>query len=93
MARLSLGMANFFNNLKIFRYVLEKTLGLHRDKLLPVFASTTFEKWAEKMGRIRTSPSAEAVLFQTCYVQHNEPQLGRDTLEVMDQNQVDCACR
>lgn len=92
MARLSLGMANFFNNVKIFRYVLEKILGIHRKKLLPIFASTPFEKWAAKMGRIKTSPGSEAVLFQTCYVQHNEPQLGRDTLEVMDQNKVDCAC-
>ena len=25
----------------------------------------------------------EAVLFQTCYVQNNEPQIGRDTLEVL----------
>jgi glycerol-3-phosphate dehydrogenase subunit C len=32
------------------------------------------------------------VLFQTCYVQNNEPQIGRDTLEVMEKNQVDVAC-
>jgi Fe-S oxidoreductase len=30
------------------------------------------------------------VLFQTCFVQHNEPQIGRDVLEVMKRNQVDC---
>ena len=37
-------------------------------------------------------PAAEAVLFQTCYVQHNEPQIGRDTVEVMRRNQVDLKC-
>jgi Fe-S oxidoreductase len=32
------------------------------------------------------------VLFQTCYVQHNEPQLGVDTVEVLEQNGVDVRC-
>ena len=32
------------------------------------------------------------MLFPTCYVQNNEPQIGRDTLEVMDRNQVKTAC-
>ena len=32
------------------------------------------------------------MLFQTCYVQHNEPQIGKDTLEVLEKNKVDCAC-
>ena len=29
---------------------MEKVVGIHRDKLLPDFASTTFEKWAEDEG-------------------------------------------
>ena len=32
------------------------------------------------------------MLFPTCYVQNNEPQIGRDTLEVLDRNQVKTAC-
>jgi Fe-S oxidoreductase len=32
------------------------------------------------------------VLFPTCYVQNNEPQIGRDTLFVMERNQVKVAC-
>ena len=68
-------------------------LGIHRDKLLPDFAPTTFERWAEQNGRVVAQPGGdEAVLFQTCYVQNNEPQIGRDTLEVLEQNQVTTAC-
>jgi len=32
------------------------------------------------------------VLFQTCYVQHNEPEIGRDTIEVLRANQVEITC-
>jgi Fe-S oxidoreductase len=92
MARASLGVANVANRLRINRVVLERLLGIHRDKLLPDFAPRTFEAWAARTGRIRREPRGEAVLFQTCYVQHNEPQIGRDTVEVLEKNGVDLAC-
>ena len=93
MARLSLGMANTMNRVKLHRIFLEKALGVHRDKLLPDFASSTFEKWAQQQGKVAAEgEKCEAVLFQTCYVQNNEPQIGRDTLEVLEKNQVGARC-
>ena len=92
MARASLGMANVMNRVSLHRWFLEKVLGVHRDKLLPDFARKTFEKWAIQTGRIKGPEGAEAVLFQTCYVEHNEPQIGRDTVEVMQKNDVKLAC-
>jgi len=92
LARKSGGLANKMNRNKWHRWFLEKVLGIHRDKLLPDFSPTTFEEWARSEGKLRSKPRAEAVLFQTCYVQNNEPEIGRDTLEVMERNQVDCAC-
>ena len=91
-ARASLGVANVMNKVGMHRWFMEKVLGIHRDKLLPDFAQTTFEKWASQEGRIATTPGGEAVLFQTCYVQNNEPQIGRDTVDVMDANKVDMKC-
>jgi Fe-S oxidoreductase len=92
LARASLGAANVLNRLRAHRWFLEKVLGVHRDKLLPDFASQTFESWARAHGKLRERPGGEAVLFQTCYVQHNEPGIGRDTLEVLEKNQVDVGC-
>jgi glycerol-3-phosphate dehydrogenase subunit C len=93
MARLSFGMANVMNRVALHRVFMQAALGIHKDKLLPDFASTTFEKWAERSGRVRPKPDGdEAVLFPTCYVQNNEPGIGRDTLEVLDRNQVKTAC-
>jgi len=92
LARMSLGLVNGANRMGLVRWFMEKTVGLHRDKLLPRFAPATFEKWARKNGRVQENPGAETVLFQTCYVQNNEPNIGVDTLEVMEHNGVDTAC-
>jgi Fe-S oxidoreductase len=83
-------LANTANRNKIHRYFFEKVVGVHRDKLLPDFAGETFEKWAETNGKI--DDGGEVVLFQTCYVQNNEPEIGRDTVEVLEKNGVKTAC-
>ncbi len=91
-ARLSGGLVNTMNRVSAHRWFMEKTLGIHRDKLLPPFAQETFEEWASANGLIKAVPGGEAVLFQTCYVEHNEPAIGRDTVFVMQKNQVDLQC-
>ncbi|MFL5302740.1 MAG: heterodisulfide reductase-related iron-sulfur binding cluster [Anaeromyxobacteraceae bacterium] len=83
LARASLGLANAANRSRPLRVLMEKTIGVHRDKLLPDFAREPFDVWAEKQGHVRPDPGGEVVLFQTCFVQHNEPQIGKDVLEVL----------
>ncbi|HEX2732346.1 MAG TPA: heterodisulfide reductase-related iron-sulfur binding cluster [Polyangiaceae bacterium] len=91
-ARASFGMANVMNRVAVHRWFMEKVLGVHRDKLLPDFASQSFESWAHDEGLLGREPGGEAVLFQTCYVEHNEPEIGKDTIEVLKRNQVDVHC-
>ncbi len=92
-ARASFGLANVANRIPLNRWLMEKAIGIHRHKLLPDFASSTFERWAEKTGRMAApGGGCEAVLFQTCFVQHNEPEIGRDTISVLEQNGVDVRC-
>lgn len=98
LARASFGLANAMNRVSVHRWFQEKILGIHRDKLLPDFASQTFESWAKEHGKLdarapaSASERVEAVLFQTCYVQNNEPSIGRDVLEVLEKNQVAVRC-
>jgi Fe-S oxidoreductase len=92
LARISLGTANLANRSSLHRAFLQAALGIHEEKLLPEFAPSTFERWAREEGRVRGPEGSEAVLFPTCYVQNNEPQIGRDTLSVLDFNQVKTAC-
>ena len=92
MARASFGLANTMNRVGVHRWFMEKVIGIHRDKQLPDFAGETFDRWATQTGRASEPPGGEVVLFQTCYVQHNEPQIGKDTVDVMEKNGVDMRC-
>ena len=83
-ARMSMGMVDALNRFPPQRWVMEKALGIHREKLLPPFADESFEDWAREEGILDRGADAgnaprefEAVLFQTCYVQNNEPEIGR----------------
>ncbi len=89
LARASLGLANAANRSRPLRVIMEKTVGIQRDKLLPDFAAQPFDAWAEQQGLVRAEPGGEAVLFQTCFVQHNAPDLGRDVVEVLRASGVD----
>jgi glycerol-3-phosphate dehydrogenase subunit C len=89
LARASLGLANVANRSRPLRVLMEKAVGIHRDKALPSFAAEPFDAWAAKAGLVKAEPGGEAVLFQTCFVQHNEPGLGRDIVEVLRASQVD----
>jgi glycerol-3-phosphate dehydrogenase subunit C len=91
-ARLSFGFANRVNRLPAARWAMEKLGGIHHEKLLPDFSRDTFEQRAKRAGFLRTAPPAEVVLFQTCFVQHNDPGIGEDVLFVLKRNQVDVAC-
>lgn len=91
-ARASFGVANVMNRVALHRWFLQKVLGIHKDKQLPDFASQSFESWATAEGLTQAGAGGEAVLFQTCYVQHNEPQIGKDTIEVLHKNKVDVRC-
>lgn len=91
-ARASLGLANVMNRVSAHRWFLEKVLGIHRDKQLPDFASQTFETWAERQGLCDVGGDVEVVIFQTCYVQNNEPEIGKDTVDVYRKSQVKLAC-
>lgn len=92
MARASFGLSNLANRSRLVRWLMEKAVGIHRDKLLPSFARRTFEDWARTTGRLATVPGGEVVLFQTCFVQHNAPEIGADTVEVLERNRVDVRC-
>ncbi len=91
-ARMSFGLANVMNRVSAHRWFMEKLIGIHRDKQLPDFAGTTFDRWAEANGKMGAPGDGEVVLFPTCYVQNNEPQIGRDTLEVLERNGIPTVC-
>ncbi|GDX80673.1 ferredoxin [Deltaproteobacteria bacterium] len=85
-------VANFVTNLPLNRAMMEKTVGIHRDRQLPAFANQTFLSWFRARHAEQPAPEAvtgpKVVLFYTCSVQWNEPQVGRAAVEVLEHNGV-----
>ena len=84
--------ANRVNENSIYRQLLHRTLGIHKDKKLVPFASKSFAAhfWTYRQ-KIRGEPVARIAFFSTCYVNYNQPEIGLDTLAVMEHNNVDVA--
>jgi len=87
MAKLTPGLANWANRQPLLRFAMQAGLGIHKDKLLPEFHGETFEDWYRKQPAPAGDPS-KAVLFSTCFVNYNHPDLGRDLMEVFSRNGI-----
>jgi len=83
---------NAINRNRLSRNLLDKTLGIHPDALLPEYDSNTLLKRDKK--RKQNNNQAEATktttgrvaLFATCYGNYNEPQIGEDLIKVFEHN-------
>ncbi len=101
LSSLAAPLVNRMNRSRAHRALMEKTLGIHRDKLLPSFVSEPFEKWFAKRSAERSAELAgmksanakpakrEAVLFHTCFVNYNAPEIGKDAVEVLERSGVE----
>jgi Fe-S oxidoreductase len=95
LGSLAPGLANWGNTVRPHRVVMETVLGVHRDKLLPRFASPTFEQWFRRqLGGASETPTGDVpvVLFGTCFVNYNRPTLGQAAFRVLVHNQCRIAC-
>jgi Fe-S oxidoreductase len=83
---------NAVNNNGVARKILDKTLGIHPDSMLPKYDSNTLIKRDKE--RIRKNSNAEATdkttgkvaVFATCYGNFNEPEIGEDLIKVFEHN-------
>ena len=93
LARASGGLADVLNRRsRVHRAFLERMVGIHPDKELPRFARRTFTSWATSEGLVGKPADGEVVLFPTCYVEHNDPEVGRDTVAVLARNGIGVTC-
>ena len=74
------------------RALLEKTLGVHRERVLPEYSSERFRKTARPEAGASVVDGSrtpgKVAMFATCYVNFNEPQIGRDLLAVLAHNEI-----
>jgi glycerol-3-phosphate dehydrogenase subunit C len=73
------------------RKVMERTVGLAAERVLPPYARQRFSTWSKK----RSAPAlpnrqATVALFPTCFVEYNYPAIGHDLVKVYEHNRVGC---
>lgn len=89
-------LVNSLNESRPARVLLEKTLGVHRDRLLPTYASETFLAWWNRRGGA-TRPEAgpprdgRVALFVTCSLNYSAPDVARAAVAVLEKNGCDVA--
>jgi len=74
------------------RSLMQRTLGVHKDRVLPDYASAKFRSTARPRGDFpvrdgRNTPGKVAI-FSTCYVNYNEPGIGHDLLKILEHNEI-----
>ncbi len=85
---------NVSNRMPPARYVLEKTLGVHRKAKLPAYSTRSAHRRlakhrplaveAKPAGRTR----GKVAIFVTCYGEHNMPSLIEDMVRVFEHNSI-----
>lgn len=87
-------LVNAANRSKPMRKLLDKTLGVHPDAILPEYHSATLRKRAGMHPPKAVPPQAagptrgKVALFTTCYGNFNEPQIGADLMAVFEHNDI-----
>ena len=83
---------NWANGNGAARALMDRTLGVAADAALPPYAATRFRENAEPSlawpVRDGERTPGKVALFSTCYVEYNEPGIGRDLLKVLAHNEV-----
>jgi len=83
---------NALNRNKVFRGALESTLGVHKDRELPEYATSRFRSsfQASKSFPVKdgTNTPGKVAVFSTCYVNYNEPGMGHDLLALLAHNEI-----
>ena len=85
-------VVNAVNRAPATRKLMENVLGVAKERVLPEFASPTFRSKARPRADFPVKDGASApgkvAIFSTCYVNYNEPGMGRDLLRLLEHNEV-----
>ncbi len=73
------------------RLLVEKTIGISAQRVLPPYARQRFSTWFKKHDTALGRPhQATAVLFPTCIVEYQDAGTGHDMVKVYEHNGIKC---
>ena len=85
-------VVNAVNGTAPARALMETTLGVDRKAWIPSYASPTFRRSAGHAPAHPVKDGArtpgKVAIYATCYVNYNEPGIGRDLVQVLDHNGI-----
>ena len=93
IGRLGSATASIMNRLlenRLVRSLLERVMGLHRDRRLLHFSGETFPRWFGRRGKTTTAdpPVRKVALFASCLVNFQATNVGKATVQVLEKNGV-----
>ena len=76
----------------VTRRLLEKTVGIASERVLPPYAKQRFSTWFKHRARLRFERrQGQVALFPTCLVEYHDPAIGRDLVRVYEHNGIECS--
>ena len=85
-------VVNAVNRNGAARTLMEKAIGVHRERVLPPYSPGRFRSGAAASGahpvRDGERTPGKVAVFATCYVNYNEPGIGEDLVKILEHNEV-----
>lgn len=70
--------------LKPVKAILDEVMKIDHRRTFPKYAFGTFESWYKKVAEKQAAYPSQVSYFHGCYVNYNNPQLGKDLIKVMN---------
>jgi glycerol-3-phosphate dehydrogenase subunit C len=77
-------LVNMAVGLKPVKMVMDKVIGIDHRRTFPRYAFGTFEGWLKRKRKKQSKFARQISFFHGCYVNYNNPQLGKDFVKVMN---------
>lgn len=84
-------LVNWTNSQPLMRLLMEKTLGIHRRRDLPLFYPQTFRQWWDWRGP-KGERKNQVALFYGCSINYNDPKAGKAAVAVLEKNGLETFC-
>ncbi len=77
-------IVNAMTDLKPVKAMMHATIGVDKHKSLPKYSFGTFRRWMKSQMAAQAAYPKQVSYFHGCYVNFNNPQLGKDLVKVMN---------
>src|SRR5204863_2971657 len=74
------------------RMLMDKTIGIAKDRQLPSYADEPFLTWWSRRAPKAVPDSTPVALFATCYVNYNDPAIAKDAVEMLERAGCNVEC-